>query len=259
VSVLRARIVPVGDLTARDHAEMFGVFRQYYENVAVDRFLSDLARKDDVILLVDREERVQGFSTMKNLEVEVEETRIFGLFSGDTVVAREHWGQRVLGRAFLKYLFVQSAKRPLAPFYWFLISKGYKTYLLMANNFPEHFPRFERPMSPRDKAILDAFGTTMYPREYDTKTGLIGFDESHGNLRHGVAAITKELAAQNPRVAFFAERNPRWAEGTELACIAKMTWTMPLRYAFKARTKKASHSSSRLRAAAPRYAQDAGE
>jgi hypothetical protein len=258
-SLLKARIVPVADLTAEDHAQMFAVFGQYYDHVSVDRFLADLARKDDVILLVDRDGRVQGFSTMKNLDVEVEGTRIYGLFSGDTVVAREHWGQRVLGRAFLRYLFVQSAKRPTAPFYWFLISKGYKTYLLMANNFPEHFPRYERAMSPRDKAILDAFGAAMYPREYDPETGLIAFDESHGNLRHGVAAITRELRIKNPRVAFFTKRNPTWADGTELACIAKMTWSMPLRYALKARLKKAVHSDSRLRAAVPAYARDGGE
>jgi hypothetical protein len=254
--LLKARIVPVGTLTATDHAQMFAVFGQYYENVAFDRFLGDLTHKDDVILLVDRDEHIQGFSTMKNLDVEVDGERIFGLFSGDTVVAREHWGQRVLGRAFLRYLFVQSAKRPLSPFYWFLISKGYKTYLLMANNFPEHFPRFERAMSPRDKAVLDTFGRAMYPNEYDAATGLIAFDKSHGNLRHGVAAITRELREMNPRVAFFAEKNPTWADGTELACIAKMTWTMPLRYALKARVKKAARSDSRMRAAAPAYAQD---
>ena len=259
MSLLKSRIVPVAALTATDHEQMFAVFGQYYDNVAIDRFLADLGAKDDVILLIDRADRIQGFSTMKNLDVEVDGERVYGLFSGDTVVAREHWGQRVLGRAFLRYLFVQSAKRPLTPFYWFLISKGYKTYLLMANNFPEHFPRFERAMSPRDKAILDAFGTTMYPGDYDAATGLIAFDESHGNLRHGVAAITSELKAKNPRVAFFAEKNPTWSDGTELACIAKMTWSMPLRYALKARMKKAVHSESRVRAAAPAYARDGGE
>jgi hypothetical protein len=37
----------------------------------------------------------------------------------------------------------------------------------------------------------------------------------------------------NPRVAFFAESNPDWREGVELACIARMTLVMPVHYAIK--------------------------
>ena len=38
--------------------------------------------------------------------------KAFGVFSGDTVVDRAFWGQRVLGKAFLRYLFIQKGNDP---------------------------------------------------------------------------------------------------------------------------------------------------
>lgn len=47
------------------------------------------------------------------------------------------WGRRSLGVAFLIYMFKKKLARPSVPLHCFLISRGYKTYLLMANNFNE--------------------------------------------------------------------------------------------------------------------------
>ena len=35
-------------------------------------------------------------------------------------------------------------------------------------------------------------------------------------------------------IAFFQRANPAWREGVELACLARMTFAMPLKYAWKA-------------------------
>lgn len=235
---LHAQTVAVAELGEVAHQQMFEVFKDYYDSVSYERFLSDLHGKDDVILLLDAEGTIQGFSTTKNLSLTVRGKKVYGLFSGDTVVAKAYWGQRVLGRAFLRYLLTKKARHPLSPYYWFLISKGYKTYLLMANNFDEHFPRFEREMSPWEKAVLDAFAASLYPHEYDPQTNLITFPASHGHVRRGVADITAELRETYPRIAFFARKNPSWAQGSELACIARMTWSMPFKYGLKARLKR---------------------
>ena len=57
---------------------------------------------------------------------------------------KQFWGSPALGIQFLIYLWKLKIKSITRPVYWFLISKGYKTYLLMANNFSEHYPRFEK-------------------------------------------------------------------------------------------------------------------
>ena len=59
-----------------------------------------------MIVLFDRTmHRLRGFSTLKNAEVNREDgTRCRAVYSGDTVVEKAYWGQKVLGVAFLKYL-----------------------------------------------------------------------------------------------------------------------------------------------------------
>jgi hypothetical protein len=251
---MSGRVVARQKLSADERRAMFALFSRYYEEITRERFEDDLDHKDYVILLHDAEGRVQGFSTIQHLAVRHQGRVHRGLFSGDTVVAEEFWGQRVLGQLFLRHLFAQKLRHPFEPYWWMLISKGYKTYLLMANNFAEHWPRYEAPTPPAQQEILDAFGHALFPEAYHPATGLIAFDHSLGQLKAGVAAITTELL-EHPRIAFFAARNPSWKRGTELACIARMTWSMPLYYAGKALWKQWSRLVPKLAGAT----QTAGE
>jgi hypothetical protein len=251
---MSGRVVPRAELSADQRRAMFTLFARYYDEIARDRFDEDLDGKDYVILLFDEDGAIQGFSTIRHLTVEHGGRVHRGLFSGDTVVAEEFWGQRVLGQLFLRHLFAQKLRHPFAPYWWMLISKGYKTYLLMANNFAEHWPRHEVPTPADKQEVLDAFAGTLFPEAYAKETGLIAFTESLGQLKSGVAGITTELLS-HPRIAFFAERNPSWKRGTELACIARMTWTMPMYYAAKALWKQWARLGREL-AGAPSAAGD---
>src|ERR1044071_8223333 len=230
---LKAAIVAAGQLAAEDRARMFELMQITYDAVTEQQFLADLASKDAVILLRDPARVIQGFSTLVSLRVQLAGKTLRGIFSGDTVIAEPFWGQRALGKAFLRYLFIEKLKAPFAPLYWLLISKGYKTYLMMANNFAEHYPRFERSTPARVKLMLDAFYSTLYPDRYDSKTGLIESQTEGSRLKTGVAGIPAALLKSNPKVAFFEQRNPRWSQGAELACIARMTLLMPFQYALK--------------------------
>jgi hypothetical protein len=229
---LRGHVASIDRLTVGQRDEMFALFSQYYDCIEQARFDSDLDEKDAVILLTAGG-AIQGFSTLKTLPVKVGRRTHYGVYSGDTVLAREYWGQRVLGKVFLRYLFRQKLRRPLRPFWWFLISKGYKTYLLMANNFGEHWPRHEQATPADRQEILDRFGEAYFPDYYRPDSGLIVFPESLGQLKFHITPITDEQR-EVPRIAFFEEKNPSWMSGTELACLARMTWTMPLYYSFKA-------------------------
>ena len=234
MSEMIAKTVSVESVSAEQKLMMFGLMQQYYDQMSPERFEKDLASKDDVILLFGKgSDQIKGFSTLKTLNTHVHGRKIRGLFSGDTVVDREYWGQRVLGREFLKYLFIQKLKSPFMPFYWMLISKGYKTYLLLANNFPEHYPRYEHTTPEREQGVLDSLSEDLFGDCYKKDTGLIEFTESLGQLKPGIADVPCDSAMLNPRINFFATKNPTWAEGTELSCIARMTWTMPIYYALK--------------------------
>jgi len=230
---LQAVIVTVHELAAKDRARMFELMQSAYDAVTERQFLADLEKKDAVILLKDPAHAIQGFSTLASLRVQIDGKTLRGIFSGDTVIAERYWGQRALGKAFLRYLFLEKLKAPFAPLYWLLISKGYKTYLMMANNFAEHYPRYEHSTPTQAQQILDAFYATLYPGTYDPQTGLIETVGEAYHLKPGIAPIANALVESNPRIAFFAARNPRWRTGAELACLARMTLRMPFVYALK--------------------------
>jgi hypothetical protein len=233
VSRLRATTVPVRSVTPADRHEMYALFERYYADVDPERFERDLNAKDDVILLRDADAIVRGFSTLKQLTVEVGGRRHRGVYSGDTVVDHTAWGQGELGRAFLRYLLWVRLTHPFRELWWFLISKGYKTYLLMANNFPEHWPRFEGPTPQEPQQLRAAFAQLAFGADYDDAAGVVRFSAPSGRLREGVASIDPALVASNPRVSFFEASNPGWARGDELVCVARMPWTLPLTYALK--------------------------
>ena len=230
---LKTAIISVSRLAPEDKTRMLRLMQAYYDSVTEQQFLEDLSKKDAVILLKDQSREIQGFSTLATVRVKLDGKTLRAIFSGDTVIDKQYWGQRALGKAFLRYLFIEKLKAPFEPLYWLLISKGYKTYLMMANNFSEHYPRFERPTPARVKLMLDAFYSTLYPDRYDSKTGLIESQTDGSRLKTGVAGIPAALLKSNPKVAFFEQRNPRWSQGAELACIARMTLRMPFQYALK--------------------------
>ncbi len=236
---LTSRIVAVSQLSDADRKAMFRLMTCYYEGVTWECFNEDLDHKLDVIMIHDKKSKeLRGFSTLLPFEAQVQGRPIQAIFSGDTVVDKHSWGSRLLGRKFLYYLVMKKLQHPRTPLYWLLISKGYKTYLLMANNFKEHYPRYERP-TPADKQMLmDTLARKTFKDRYSEKTGCCRHLEPVGKLRAGIAPITAELIQSNARIQFFIEKNPDWIDGVELVCIARMTWYMPLYYLIKSWWKK---------------------
>ncbi|MBX9765941.1 MAG: hypothetical protein K2X47_01605 [Bdellovibrionales bacterium] len=213
---------------------MYQLMARYYENHTEEQFQKDLFEKDDVILLKDRRSGyLQGFSTLVHRQIKTTGQTVYGVFSGDTVIEQDYWNGTALGKVFLKYLALAKIKHPFTPLYWFLISKGYKTYLMMANNFAEYAPRFDKPTPAHFQDLMNAFYRERFGDHYDARSGLIRFEGATCKLKINVAAVTPDLMS-NPRIRFFSEKNPNWDRGDELACVAKMTFLMPLKYGIKA-------------------------
>ena len=233
---LKYEVQPVAEVDEASRDVMFALFERYYDAVDRSRFEADLDAKDHVILLRDNETHtIRGFSTLRRLTFEHEGVMHRGVYSGDTVIDKDYWGGSALGRAFLFYLLREWLRRPTKPLWWFLISKGYKTYLLMANNFEEHWPRFEASTPREAKSIMDGFAQQLFGDAYYPAPGLVRHANSLGHLREDIACIDEDLLAANPRVQFFQDSNPQWSDGDELVCVARMRWSMPFTYAWKKR------------------------
>lgn len=234
---LVASTVPVSTLEPSTIAEAYAIFQHAYAGADRERFQRDLAEKQFIVLLRDRESsELKGFSTILLQEL-TEPRRATVIFSGDTVIDREYWGQKQLQLAFARIL-LAAKLRSRTPLYWFLLSKGYRTYLLLANAFPSATPRFDsRGVSPL-QPILDALAEQRFGAEYDRASGVIRYREAHERVRDGVAPITDRLL-RNPHVRFFVERNPGHADGDELACVAEVRLRDLARIAMRLTTARA--------------------
>lgn len=245
---LKARTVSVATLTQDTKDELFSLMQKYYAHTTKAQFEMDLANKDHIILLQNSPDSpILGFSTLQKLTFSLDGRTVMGVFSGDTVIDQSCWGQGSLGVAFLKYLFWNRLRAPFSPLYWFLISKGYKTYLLMANNFPKHYPRFEGSTPHHAQRIMNHFAVSLFGDCYDRKNGLVVYPDVSSHIKAGIASIDEKLVKENPRVQFFTERNPQWHEGHELVCLAEMTWLMPLHYWLKKQRQRFSRVLSTMK------------
>lgn len=235
---LYAKIQSPDTLSGPDELRMFELMQRYYGNQEWDDFVRDLSKKTDVIVMRDTQDHtIQGFSTILLFSEKVDGRNIQALFSGDTIVDKRYWGQRVLGKAFSRYILKVRLQNPFALFYWFLVSKGYKTYLLMANNIQNHYPNSNKPTPAFEKKLMDQVYSKLYPQTYKCETGLIQFPYDSCHLRKGVADIDSDLIASNRRVAHFIDKNPNWQKGVELACVAKMDFQSLLGYPVKSAIK----------------------
>ncbi|WP_298011206.1 hypothetical protein [uncultured Aquabacterium sp.] len=210
---------PISAVTVTHIRQMYDLYAGFYENTSLDVFLNDLSKKSGVILVTRKaDDRVVGFSTQTFFDLKVDGRRVRGIFSGDTIVDPAYWGNNALANTFYRRLVIERIKQPFVPFYWFLISKGYKTYLLLTNNFYNYYPNV-RGQDEKYRRITEAYCEQLFPQYFDREKMLLDFGDDYVRLKGDVADITPELRATNPHIAFFEKVNPTWRRGTEVPCI----------------------------------------
>jgi len=194
-------------LREADVVAMERLYREFYVGADEADFRRDLAEKDYAILL--RGTAVCGFSTMKL--VEVAEMRV--LFSGDTVVETSQRGQWGLAGGFGHMIKFVERMFPDETAYWFLISKGARTYRFLPTFFRRYVPG---PVADADlSARLARVASAFYPREYNPATGVLHFVGKKDRLRGDLLRMDTESVR-------FRALNPGWLNGDELCCLAPL-------------------------------------
>jgi hypothetical protein len=220
---LKGMLVPLPAVTPAQREAMFRLLEHYYENVTRAGFLADLAEKQWAIVLLDpRTGELCGFSTQMLMRVAVGGVSVRALFSGDTIVAREHWGDIALARTWGRMALSLIDRHAPEELYWFLVSKGYKTYRFLPLFFHEFFPRYDVPTPDWACRFIDGLGRHKYAQTYDAATGVILAGSQKDRLRPGVADPAAHRL-RDPHVRYFVERNPGYGRGEELCCLAPLS------------------------------------
>ena len=228
-----ARYRRIDRVSPADVLKMYGIFQRYYENSDLDTFLRDMSKKTGIFLLRRRtDQEIVGFSTVAKMDLVIDGRPIKGVFSGDTIIERDYWGSRALPLAFFLYLVRVVLRHPLTPVFWLLISKGYKTYLLLANNFFRFYPHPENRYQ-QYQPIIPQYCERLFPGYYRAERGILDFGHEYQRLKADVAPINDEVRRSSPEAAFFEACNPDWQRGTELPCIGRAGFSDAIRYPFR--------------------------
>jgi hypothetical protein len=213
----------VSELGAAEREQLYGIFERHYDNVSLQGFLLDLSQKEWIALVQDSESgALRGFSTLMLMHETVSGVAITAAFSGDTIIEREYWGEQELVRAW--YGLMTSLRERYAPrkIHWFLVSKGYRTYLYLPTFFKEFYPRFDKETPPFEQELINALASRRYPAHFNAATGVIELDALDGTLKDELAGVP-DHRRDDPHTLFFLRRNPGYRKGDELACVAEFS------------------------------------
>ena len=214
--MLRGSLISIEEIGDSD--VLYTLMSRHYDGMDRGKFDSDLDQKDGAIILKDDIGEVRGFSTYQFISTKFGGREITALFSGDTVIDRSFWGDSALFRAFGKLL--HRAQDDNKDLYWFLITKGVRTYQILPLFFKRFYPSVALKTPVETAALIGHFAEIKYSGFFDADSGVI--KAGTYRLREEMADIPANKC-MNRHVRFFLEKNPGWRIGDELACLADLT------------------------------------
>ncbi|MEM7369601.1 MAG: hypothetical protein AAF587_13440 [Bacteroidota bacterium] len=219
---LTFKLFPIDQITDAHSTHCWKLMEENYDHVKQETFLKDLQNKDYVGILFDEKDEIKGFTTFGVNPNSCGTQEYSILFSGDTIIHPACWGTQEMIRGGVRAAGSIMATDPEKKWYWFLISKGHRTYLYLPLFFHQYYPaRDSHRHHPAYQQIVDRCASFMFREAWQADKGIIRFPQKLGQLKSSLAASTWQKK-KNPNVAFFLEKNPYFHEGEELACLTEL-------------------------------------
>ena len=211
------------ELADAERADAYELLCRHFEGVSRGQFERDLAEKNAILLLRDATTAaLVGFSTMRVYETRVADgSPISVVCSGDTIVDPSAWNSPALPREWIAAVNRLREQYPNGPYYWLLITSGFRTYRLLSTFWQRFYPRHDEPTPQQQQRMLDALARERFGDCYDTAAGVVRFARPQV-LRAHLAGIPPQRM-DDPHVAYFVGRNPGHARGDELACLCELS------------------------------------
>jgi hypothetical protein len=215
----RADAVPRAALASAERHELYGLLEQHFEGVTTAQFTHDLEEKDWVVR-IRRDGRLVGFTTLQLYRSAAAGAMRHVVYSGDTIVAPEAWGSPVLARAWIGLVRALQESEPTGPWYWLLLSSGFRTYRFLPVFWRDFWPRHDAETPPAAQQLLDALARERFGAAFDAQRGVVRFAQPQ-RLRGALAQVPGGRE-DDPHVRYFLARNPLHAEGDELVCLTAL-------------------------------------
>jgi hypothetical protein len=215
---MQFRLAPCAELAASSKSEMHALFVEHFDGVSFAQFNRDLVEKD-LALLLEREDRLVGFSTLLAYTTVFEGESINVIYSGDTIVSPDAWGTAALPRAWVAGVESLRLSLPSARCFWLLLTSGFRTYRFLPVFWREFFPRYDSSTPPEMQRMLNHLARERFGSQFEN--GIVRFSKPQ-QLRRALQKIPQGRE-QDPHVSFFLARNPGHARGDELVALTEIS------------------------------------
>ena len=213
-------IIPINEVTDTQKETLYNLMCKNYDNMNWQRFLNDFNEKNLVILIKDKGDFLCGFSTYMTKTQKIDNKMYSFLYAGDTIIEKSNWGSLALYRGFARVI-KQCLLTQAQNFYFILLSKGMRTYLLLPILFKEFFPRYDRTTPKKLQNLLCTFTHMKFGTQFKKEKGIIHYSIPRDRLKNELAVIPKHKLS-NPHVKYFLKKNPDYTIGDELVCIVHL-------------------------------------
>ena len=218
---LRAETFAISSLSKKIMQVMYNLYSEYYEEAGEDIFFHDLNGKDYAILLLDNNDEIKGFTTIELMNEIYKGKEIRIIFSGDTIIHHEYWGEQTLPLAWCEFAGKVKAESPNTPLYWLLITKGHRTYRYLPIFFSEYYPNRNLEIPEEMQKLIHYLSEKKFDRAYRTESCTLHHSTPQGHLKAEWADA--ERFPKNKEIQFFLSKNPDYAKGAELVCLAELS------------------------------------
>jgi hypothetical protein len=193
-----------------------------YASARREDFVHELQAATDIYMFLDPASgELLGFHALRELMVDCGGYRCAVLYTSYADIHPASRGHNLLQRVAVMRLLWLKLRHPLRPVYFVYTASTYMSYLLLPHNVAEYWPGPRDPPPPRVRALLDEVMQALERDGWDPAAGVI---HRHGRLRYRVGVVADDPRLLTvPEIAFYAQLNPRQAEGDTLVCACPLS------------------------------------
>lgn len=215
-------VVRPAALSRQQRDQMFALLSRFFSAVRRDRFEADLAEKDWVLLLTSPcGTRIDGFSSLAMWRTEVRGQQVCALFSGDSVIAQDRWGESGLPRAVTTLALDTARRQRDQPVYWLILTCAFRAFHTLAALFQNYHPSIHGAPAIREKEAIDALVRLKFKDEYDAEAGVVSLREPTP-YRSDLGEIPARFQS-SPLAEHFSRGNPHYRRGDYLVCWTQLS------------------------------------
>lgn len=221
-SGLHHKLFSVEEIGTAHRERMFQLMADNYDNMSADIFYKDLNNKQLAGLFFDEKEVLQGFTTYAVNPKSSGGLDYHIVFSGDTIISPAHWGSRMMMQAWCHTIGQIIATDPTKKWYWYLMSKGHRTYMYLPLFFTDYFPAIKpSPINAKLKHIVAEVSLKLYPKYWLAEEGIIRFEKRMGELKPEL--VEEPTRRKTSRMLlFFWKEKPRFLPGRGIGLLARL-------------------------------------